>query len=705
MKRFDTPFSATRHLDLWSVAAFGFWSSTFGGGNSFSESVANVATPNDGQRYDSGTLRDDTAAEKAQAAANTAAAVEAMNAVQNDDSNARRKVNTTSIETADGSSLELTQEDIKKFITDDNFTDIDAILEAAVDSTVVERKAYNDSIDGILDFDSWLKQGSSDDWDAGPNTSLIPDAGVEYLNQHTAYKDYVNVLLRDRPEWMTSDDKDYGRKSFKDFNPGITLVANTNALAKSGAGEEIVGYYRNYDEAKAKYADIMDTKLRGFGYDHLITDNMGWEDYQGAYETYNHSRGFIDQISALGYGDLVSNKTSFSNLEKVYGEVTERDRYKNLLDDMGYEYDSNDDSTGLSLMYGQAQAIEDTKSKLEAAKSAYSGLEGTYSSSVNDMADLQGEFDTLFGDYGSLTTNYGDLQGTYDTLTGTYKDLEGLQGKTKTDLDAKAGEYDALSGLYDNLTSNYGTMTTDYNNAIGSLSDLQGNYDNLDKDRTTLQGTYDDLFGDYGNLTGQYDQLGADNTALQGSYNALTGQYDQLGSDYGTLTDDFDALTNTQTRTLEDLEAERGAATGLRGEMRGNQSAKFLAANEADRSRRIGSGVGQIQAPTQPQYTAAMGALGGSALDPGPYKMDPIDFTGGFDASIFEPTAMGGLADLGAYGTTDYTDIFAGPQMGMSTGGFDLNQSFNPYYEALNQQYGVNIPSTNYGLPPLGGQK
>ena len=38
----------------------GFWSSTFGGGNSFTESVKNVFTPNDGQSYSGGTLVKDT---------------------------------------------------------------------------------------------------------------------------------------------------------------------------------------------------------------------------------------------------------------------------------------------------------------------------------------------------------------------------------------------------------------------------------------------------------------------------------------------------------------------------------------------------------------------------------------------------------------------------------------------------------------------
>ena len=35
----------------------GFWSDTFGGGNSFSESVANVTTGDDNYEYRGGTLR------------------------------------------------------------------------------------------------------------------------------------------------------------------------------------------------------------------------------------------------------------------------------------------------------------------------------------------------------------------------------------------------------------------------------------------------------------------------------------------------------------------------------------------------------------------------------------------------------------------------------------------------------------------------
>ena len=38
----------------------GLWADTFGGGNSFTESVANVFTPNDGASYVGGTLTYDS---------------------------------------------------------------------------------------------------------------------------------------------------------------------------------------------------------------------------------------------------------------------------------------------------------------------------------------------------------------------------------------------------------------------------------------------------------------------------------------------------------------------------------------------------------------------------------------------------------------------------------------------------------------------
>jgi len=494
-------------------------------------------------------------------------------------------------------------------------------------------------------YDQRLREGTTDfdSWLSNQNAD-VKNSG--YGAQYQRYKSQTNAILNQRPAWMGEDDSSY--TTFSSYDPGLFV-----------AGEDygdFAGSYRNQGEADSKFRNYYAEQIGNFGYGNLIQDDMDNAGYLSAYNEAKARNNYGSLITGLGYGSTYDSSMTSGQLETLWAEVQERDRYKNLLDEMGYDYDASDDSTSLGYNYNQAVAIEDTKAKLKAAQDAYSVLEGTYNSTVGEMGELQGEFDTLFGDYGSLTTDYGTLQGTYDTLSGQYGTLEELQGTTKKDLDAKAGEYDTLSGLYDTLTSNYGTMSTDYNTALGDLDTLQTNY-----------GT--------------------------------------LSTDYDTLSDDFDALTGVQTKTLADLEAERGVAEGLRRDARGVQSRAFLADNAADREKRISSGLGSIQAPTQPAYTQAMDALSDTALDPGQYSLKPIDFTGGFDPNVFQPTPMGGQMGPDAYGTTDYTDIFAGPQMGMSQGGFDLNQSFNPYFDALNTEYGVEIPSASYGLPAIGGIK
>ena len=534
-----------------------------------------------------------------------------------------------------------------------------------------DRSFYDQRLrEGTTDFDSWLSNESDD----------VKNAG--YGSQYQRYKSQTNAILNQRPDWMGEDDSSY--TTFSSYDPGIYTPGSDQIYSFNDTfgGQQTIDYtgrsYRTQDDYNNELYGEFQNRISGLGYDNLLPgDDADINSYLNQYIEARDRSNAATAISDLGYGSTYDSSMTSGQLVDLLAEVRERDRYKNLLDEMGYDYDTSDDSTSLGYNYNQAVAIEDTKEKLKAAEDAYGVLEGTYNSTVGEMGELQGEFDTLFGDYGSLTTDYGTLQGTYDTLSGQYGTLEELQGTTKADLDAKAGEYDTLSGLYDTLTSNYGTMTTDYNTAIGNLGTLQDNYDQLDKDKTALKGTYDELFGNYGTLS----------------------------TDYDTLSDDFATLTGTQTKTLADLDAERGVAEGLRRDARGFQSRAFLADNAADREKRISSGLGSIQAPTQPAYTQAMDALSSTALDPGQYSLKPIDFTGGFDPNVFQPTPMGGQMGPDAYGTTDYTDIFAGPQMGMSQGGFDLNQSFNPYFDALNAEYGVEIPSASYGLPAIGGVK
>jgi hypothetical protein len=514
-----------------------------------------------------------------------------------------------------------------------------------------DRSFYDQRLrEGTTDFDSWLSNESDD----------VKNSG--YGSQYQRYKNQMNAILNQRPDWMGEDDSSY--TTFSSYDPGLFV-----------AGEDygdFAGSYRSRDDADSAFRNYYAKQIGDFGYGNLIQEDMDNAGYLSAYNEAKARNDYGSLITDLGYGSTYDSSMTSAQLEALWNDVQQRHEYKGLLDEMGYEYDPSDDATSLGYLYNQALAIEDTKAKLEAAQDAYGILEGTYNTTVGEMGELQGEFDTLFGDYGSLTTDYGTLQDTYDTLSTNYGTLEGTYKDTKDALDAKAGEYDTLSGLYDTLTSNYGTMTTDYNTAIGDLGTLQDNYDQLDKDKTALQGTYDELFGDYGTLS----------------------------SDYDTLSDDFDTLTSTQAKTLSDLEAEQATAAGLRTQARQNATVNFLTESAADKEARMASGFEPLQPPAQQEYTQAMDALGQTALDPNAYAMAPIDFTGGFDPTIFQSTPMGGQMGPDAYGTTDYTDIFAGPQMGLQPLGLDVAQPFNPYFEALNQEYGVD-----FGLPAIGGQK
>ena len=99
----------------------------------------------------------------------------------------------------------------------------------------------------------------------------------------------------------------------------------------------------------------------------------------------------------------------------------------------------------------------------------------------------------------------------------------------------------------------------------------------------------------------------------------------------------------------------------------------------ADKAQRASSGIASIPGPAATGYTQAVEPTGSTALNP--YQMAPIDFTGGLAGADSSGSAM------------DNTNIFAPAPMSMTQNTFDLNQSFNPYFDALN---------TQYGIPPVG---
>ena len=287
----------------------------------------------------------------------------------------------------------------------------------------------------------------------------------------------------------------------------------------------------------------------------------------------------------------------------------------------------------------EEDAYADTQKKLDEAEAAYSGLQKTYTTTMEEMGKLQTDFDSLFSDYSALGTDKSSLQGTYNDMMGQYTSLEDTLTTTREQM----AEKNRL-----------------YTETAASLSGLQDDFTGLRDDYTGLQGNYTGLQDDF--------------TGLQGDFTGLQGSFDNLQTDYG--------LTSEQlAKSLED-------AAGLRRSRQDTQTQNFLQGAEADKMRRMATGTGGIGslAPARAEYTRAMDALPQTALNPMSYNMAPIDFTGGMDNNIFTPTQF---SAPGADAAAGYTDIFSGPGMGLTQYGYDYGSNFNPYFDALNEQYGI----------------
>jgi len=528
------------------------------------------------------------------------------------------------------------------------FTNKRFATEAAMKNA--DREAYNAATSGLQNFDSWLSGQDSDMQGAG------------YQAQYNAYRNQVNQTLNNRPAWMGEDDSAY--KTFSNYDPGLFV-----------AGEDygnFAGTYRTRDEADSAFRNYYAEQIGNFGYGNLITDDMDNAGYLSAYNEAKARNDYGSLITDLGYGSTYDSSMTSDQLKNLWNDVQQRHEYKGLLDEMGYEYDPSDDATSLGYLYDQAVAIEDTKSKLSDAEKNASQYYTDWTTAKSDLDALQSDFDQLFERSSTVGADRDAIQGEYDSLMTRYKDAEDRLNAATEQLGTVQGDYDALTGLYDTLDTNYGTLTEDYTKSVDALKGLEGDY-------TTLQGQYDDIFGDY--------------SKMQTDYDALYGDYSKMQTDYG--------------RTSEQLAESLANTDKLRTEKQVTGANQFLQETEADREERMQSGLGGIGAvstPAMSQYTNAMEGLAGTQLNPNAYSMKPIDYAAGFDQSIFNPTSMTGMMGPDAYGTTDYTDIFAGPAMDMTQYNYDYGKNFNPYFDAINQQYGMDL-SGAYQLPPIGGRK
>jgi len=342
--------------------------------------------------------------------------------------------------------------------------------------------------------------------------------------------------------------------------------------------------------------------------------------------------------------------------------VTQRDQYKKM---------QNRALTG-EIVWGKGgtdnipshikqKTFEDFDPGLFTAGDDYGQFSGAYRT--------QDEVDTKFQDYYSDEINklgYGNLvtegldnagylaafdqatnrKGLADQITGLGYGSMVNPNMTADQLNTAFGEAqerNKFKGLLDGMGTSYGDM--DSSSSLGSLYDTVVKLDDADQ-----------------KAAGLTTELGLLNT-----------DFDALSTDYGALQGDNTALTTD----LSALTTDYGAVQGASQQQQGMAAANAVAANKAQRQN---VGIASIPGPSASPYTAAVAPTGATALQANPYQMAPIDFTGG-------------LAGADSDGTVGQTNIFAPPQMSMTQNPFDLNQSFNPYFDALN---------TQYGIPPVG---
>ena len=329
--------------------------------------------------------------------------------------------------------------------------------------------------------------------------------------------------------------------------------------------------------------------------------------------------------------------------------VTQRDQYKKM---------QNRALTG-EIVWGKGgtdnipsnikqKTFEDFDPGLFTAGDDYGQFSGAYRT--------QDEADTKFQDYytGELDKlGYGNLATEGLGNAGYVSALE--------DATNRKGISDQISGLgYGSMVNP--NMTADQLNAAFGEATERNKFKDLLDGMGTEYGTMDSA----SSLGSLYDTT----TKLNAADQKAAG----LTTELGLLNTDFDALS-TDYGTLQDT---YGAAQAASQQQQGMAAANAAATNKAQRQN---VGIASIPGPSASPYTAAAAPTGTTALQDNPYQMAPIDFTGG-------------LAGAGSDGTVGQTNIFAPPQMSMTQSPFDLNQSFNPYFDALN---------TQYGIPPVGG--
>jgi len=209
---------------------------------------------------------------------------------------------------------------------------------------------------------------------------------------------------------------------------------------------------------------------------------------------------------------------------------------------------------------------------------------------------------------------------------------------------------------------------------LKKVAELEAKLKAAEDQYSTLSKTYGETQGSYEDLTRRFEDL-------YGQFDTLTGSYADQKSAYDTLFGGY--------KMLEEQLADQRTAYEKNLE-------------EAARRRRIEL-ANMMPMPSRPSYTAAPAmsgytAVGGQpqtpTLSPGSYSAPPIDFLAGLPSylqmapDLRMPDFTGQYAINPLPGTSP---VQPGPTV-------DVAAPFQPYLQAIYNQYGVNIPSGMTGI-------
>lgn len=465
--------------------------------------------------------------------------------------------------------------------------------------------------------------------------------------------------LQNFDSWLSGQDSDMQGAGYQaQYNAYRNQVNQTLNNRPDWMGEDDSAYktFSNYDPG-------------------LFIAGEDYGDFAGAYRTRDEADSafrnyYAEQIGNFGYGNLITDDMDNAGYVDAYNEAKLRNDFGTLISGLGYGslVDPSMTSGQLSTLWADVQERDRYKNLLDEMGYEY------------DATDDATSLGYLYNQAQAIEDTKAKLKAAEDA----YSALEGTYTSTVGAMDSLQGEFDALFGDYGSLTSDYGDLQDTYDTLYGQYGDLEKTYTDTKAALGEKAGEYDTLSGLYDTLTSNYGTLTTDYNTAIGDLDALQTTYGNLSSDYDTLSGQFDALTSTQAKTQADLDASLADAQGLRKQKRMNQAVDFLTESAADKQAKIESGLASLQAqtPALSEYTQAATAMGQTALDPTSYSLQPLQFETAFSPDIFQPS-YGGQQNFG-----------------LQPMGLNVGQSFNPYFDAINTQYGVD-----FGLPKLGGQK